>query len=70
MSSDDYIAPSQPSNNDKYDIARENNIPLKEGYNGDLTAEQAGKIGGEMGGEIGGNKVKDLVRQAEQNLKQ
>ncbi|WP_441351507.1 alpha/beta-type small acid-soluble spore protein [Tuberibacillus sp. Marseille-P3662] len=65
LSSNRSIMPNQQSDNNKYEIAEENNIPLKEGYNGDITAEQAGKIGG----EIGGNKVKDLIRQAEQNLK-
>ncbi|MBP1914573.1 alpha/beta-type small acid-soluble spore protein [Lederbergia galactosidilytica] len=51
--------------NIKYEIAREQNIPLKEGYNGQLTSEQAGKIGG----TIGGNMVKEMIKMAQQQLK-
>lgn len=32
----------------KYEIAREVGVPLKEGYNGDLTSAQNGKVGGNM----------------------
>jgi len=32
--------------NMKYEIAKENGINLKNGYNGDLKARDAGKIGG------------------------
>lgn len=34
--------------NMKYEIAREQNINLKKGYNGDLTAKENGTIGGQM----------------------
>ena len=30
----------------KYEVAKEQGVPLKEGYNGHLTSEQAGKVGG------------------------
>lgn len=30
----------------KYEVAREVGVPLKQGYNGDITAREAGKIGG------------------------
>lgn len=50
--------------NIKYEIAREQNIPLKKGYNGQLTSEQAGKIGG----PIGGNMVKEMIKMAQQQL--
>ncbi|AGK52209.1 alpha/beta-type small acid-soluble spore protein [Bacillus sp. 1NLA3E] len=50
--------------NVKYEVARETGIPLKHGYNGDLTTRQAGKIGG----EIGGNMVRELVKMAQQSL--
>ena len=30
----------------KQEVASELGIPLKEGYNGDITAKEAGKIGG------------------------
>ena len=33
-------------NNMKFEIAKEQGINLKEGYNGDLTAKQNGTIGG------------------------
>ncbi|UYM82240.1 alpha/beta-type small acid-soluble spore protein [Heyndrickxia coagulans] len=49
----------------KYEVASERGIPLQKGYNGKLTAEQAGKIGG----PIGGNMVKELVRMAQEQLK-
>ena len=32
----------------KEEVASEIGVPLKEGYNGDLTSRQAGSIGGEM----------------------
>ena len=49
----------------KLEVAKELGIPLKEGYNGGLTSEQAGKVGG----RIGGNMVKELVKIAQENLK-
>lgn len=48
----------------KYEVAEENGIPLTEGYNGKLTAEQAGKIGG----PIGGSMVKEMIRMAQQQM--
>lgn len=32
----------------KMEVANKIGVPLKQGYNGDLTSVQAGKIGGEM----------------------
>ncbi len=32
----------------KYEVANELGVPLKDGYNGNLTSAQAGSIGGEM----------------------
>ena len=49
----------------KVEVANELGIPLKNGYNGDLTAAQVGKIGG----KIGGNMVKELVKIAQESLK-
>lgn len=40
----------------KYEIASEQNINLKEGYNGDLTAKENGTVGGYM--------VKRMIEQA------
>jgi len=32
----------------KQEVASELGVPLKQGYNGDLTSKQAGSVGGEM----------------------
>ena len=48
----------------KYEIAEEQGIPLKEGYNGQLTSEQAGKVGG----PIGGNMVKEMIKMAKDQM--
>lgn len=39
---------SEAMNGFKQEIASELGVPLKQGYNGDLTAKQAGSVGGEM----------------------
>ncbi len=44
----------------KYEVAKELNVNLKNGYNGDLTSRQNGSVGGEM--------VKRMIAQAEQSL--
>lgn len=44
----------------KYEIAAEQGVNLKHGYNGDITSRDAGKVGGNM--------VKKLIEQAERNL--
>jgi len=48
----------------KYEVAQEQGVPLKKGYNGRLTSEQAGKVGG----PIGGNMVKEMVKIAQQQM--
>ncbi|WP_251553624.1 alpha/beta-type small acid-soluble spore protein [Neobacillus muris] len=48
----------------KFEAAREVGVPLKKGYNGQLTSEQAGKVGGRLGGSM----VRELVKMAQQNL--
>ena len=45
----------------KQDVASEIGVPLKEGYNGDLTSAQAGSIGGEM--------VKKMIMKQEEQMK-
>jgi len=47
------------------EVAKELGIPLKEGYNGKLTSEEAGKVGG----RIGGNMVKELIKIAQESMK-
>lgn len=44
----------------KYEIATEVGVNLKEGYNGDIAARDAGRIGGQM--------VKRLIETAERNM--
>ena len=45
----------------KYEVASEVGVNLKNGYNGDLSSREAGRIGGNM--------VKKLIQQAENNMK-
>ena len=45
----------------KMEAASEVGVNLKQGYNGDLTAKQAGSIGGQM--------VKKLIQNAENSMK-
>jgi len=44
----------------KYEVASEVGVNLKDGYNGDISARDAGKIGGNM--------VRKLIQQAENNM--
>ena len=44
----------------KMEVANEIGVPLKQGYNGDLTSKQNGSVGGEM--------VKRMIRQQEQQM--
>ena len=45
----------------KYEVASEIGVTLKDGYNGDISAKDAGKIGG--------NLVRKLIQQVENILK-
>ena len=45
----------------KYEVASEVGVNLKEGYNGDISARDAGRIGGQM--------VRKLIQQAESQMK-
>ena len=45
----------------KYEVASEVGVNLKEGYNGDISARDAGRIGGNM--------VRKLIEQAESQMK-
>lgn len=44
----------------KYEVASEVGVNLKEGYNGDLSSRDAGRIGGNM--------VRKLIEQAESQM--
>lgn len=45
----------------KYEVASEVGVNLKDGYNGDISARDAGRVGGNM--------VKKLIQQAENQMK-
>ena len=44
----------------KYEVAQELNIPLKRGYNGDLTSAQNGYVGGYL--------VKKMIEEQERQM--
>lgn len=44
----------------KYEVASEVGVNLKDGYNGDISSRDAGRIGGQM--------VKRLIQQAENQM--
>ena len=44
----------------KYEVANEVGVTLKQGYNGDITSRDAGRIGGNM--------VKKMIQSYEQGL--
>lgn len=48
----------------KFEAAAELHIPLQQGYNGNLTSHDAGRIGGKLGGSM----VKELIRSAQEQL--
>ena len=45
----------------KYEVASEVGVNLKDGYNGDISAKDAGKIGGNM--------VRKMIQQVENSMK-
>jgi len=44
----------------KMEVANELGVPLKSGYNGELTSKQAGSVGGEM--------VRQMIKRQEQEM--
>ena len=44
----------------KYEVASEVGVTLKDGYNGDISSRDAGRIGGNM--------VKQMIQQVENNM--
>ena len=54
-------AAAEALNKFKYEVASEVGVNLKDGYNGDISARDAGRIGGQM--------VKKMIEQAENNMK-
>lgn len=53
-------AATEALNKFKYEVASEVGVNLKDGYNGDISARDAGKIGGNM--------VRKLIQQAESQM--
>ena len=51
---------SQALDNMKFEIAKNLGVNLKQGYNGDLTSRENGRVGGEM--------TRRLIEQAERNM--
>lgn len=45
----------------KYEVASEVGVNLKDGYNGDLSSRDAGRIGGQM--------VRKMIQQVENSMK-
>ena len=45
----------------KYEVANEVGVNLKQGYKGDLSSKDAGRIGGNM--------VRKMIQQAENNMR-
>ena len=46
----------------KYEVASEIGVPLKQGYNGDLTSAQAGYVGGYMVNNVTPERHKEFTR--------
>ena len=44
----------------KYEVASELGVPLKQGYNGDLTSRQNGSVGGEL--------VRRMIKRQEEQM--
>ncbi len=63
MNSNKKVVPEAKSALDKFkmEVANEVGVNLKEGYNGDITAKEAGSIGGQM--------VKKMVEAYENSIK-
>ena len=45
----------------KFEVANEQGINLKQGYNGDLTSKESGSVGGQM--------VKNMIKSYEESMK-
>ena len=54
-------AAAEALNKFKYEVASEVGVNLKDGYNGDLSSRDAGRIGGNM--------VKKMIQQVENNMR-
>lgn len=60
------VAGTNNPNQAKYEVAEEQGVVLEKGYNGNIKAKDAGKVGG----NLGGNMVKEMVKMAQQQMNQ
>lgn len=58
------VNPGQPAEDVKYEVARSLGVPLRQGDNGHLKTEEAGRIGGQIGGAM----VREMIRMAQEKL--
>ncbi|MDF2681733.1 MAG: small acid-soluble spore protein [Brevibacillus sp.] len=58
------VAQVEDPNQAKYEVARELDVPLQKGYNGQLSSHDAGRIGGRLGGSM----VKEMVKMGMQAM--
>lgn len=63
MANNEKLVPQAENKLDKmkYEVANEQGVNLKKGYNGDISAKDAGKVGGNM--------VRRMIAYAEQRMK-
>ncbi len=63
MASNNYLVPEAKEALDRFkmEAASEVGVNLKQGYNGDITARQAGSVGGQM--------VKKMIEKYENDIK-
>lgn len=64
MAEKGYPAAKEHPEQAKYEVADDLGVPLNKGYNGDMQAKNAGKVGGNIGGQM----VREMIQMAEQNL--
>jgi hypothetical protein len=64
MQKEGYTVNHAEPNSVKFEVAKSLGIPLSPGNNGQLTTEEAGKIGGQIGGAM----VREMIRMAQQQL--
>lgn len=66
MRNEGYVVPPSQPESVKYEVAKSLGVPLKQGDNGQLTTEEAGKVGGQIGGAM----VREMIRIAKQKMAQ
>jgi len=64
MRKEGYNVDPRSPDNVKYEVANRLGVPLNQGYNGDISAKSAGKIGGQIGGAM----VREMVKMAQEAM--